>query len=70
MVKTYIRQSLFDRLKTHLRGGPNLIQVVSGPRQVGKTTLALQILKEWQGAKMYETADHPNTRPIGWIAEQ
>ena len=47
---------------------PNFIQVVSGPRQVGKTTLALQVLERWNGPKVYQTADQPNIPSFEWIS--
>ena len=59
VMKNYVRKPLFDALWNALQGQPNLIQVVLGPRQVGKTTLALQVLDKWKGAKLYETADQP-----------
>ena len=40
----YIRKPLFDVLQKNLQGEPNLIQVITGPRQVGKTTLAVDIV--------------------------
>lgn len=46
---------------------PNLIQVINGPRQVGKTTLALQVMEKWRGPKLYETADTPDIPPLAWI---
>ncbi|PIZ13311.1 MAG: hypothetical protein COY53_05455 [Elusimicrobia bacterium CG_4_10_14_0_8_um_filter_37_32] len=69
-MKDYIRRSLFDELDKRLQGEPNLIQVVIGPRQVGKTTLVLQLYKKWSGPKHYKTADLPNTPTIDWITTQ
>lgn len=69
-MKTYIRKPFFGALWNALHGKPNLIQVVLGPRQVGKTTLALQVLDQWNGAKLYETADQPNTPSVEWILTQ
>lgn len=67
-MKNYVRRKLFDDLWQALHGKPNLIQVVLGPRQVGKTTLALQIFKKWKGKKIYESADQPSIPPLDWIA--
>lgn len=66
-MKEYIRKELFNNLWQSLHGKLNLIQVVSGPRQVGKTTLALQIHKKWQGKKEYQTADMPDIPSSDWI---
>lgn len=67
-MKEYIRQPHFKELLTALNGKHNLIQVIVGPRQVGKTTLALQILKQWRGPKLYESADQISTPNAEWIA--
>ena len=69
-MKNYKRKKLFDSLWRVLHCKPNLIQAVVGPRQVGKTTLAMQILDEWNGNKIYEAADLPQTPSSNWIAEQ
>ena len=46
------------------------IQVVSGARQVGKTTLVQQVLEEIGGAVRYASADEPALRGPDWIATQ
>ena len=69
-MKEYIRKNLFETLWEALNGELNLIQVVTGPRQVGKTTLALQTIHMWQGPTLYETADQPNTPSSEWITTQ
>lgn len=66
-MKKYIRKSLFDPLWKTLHDKINLIQAVVGARQVGKTTLALQIFDRWKGPKIYETADQPSIPPLEWI---
>jgi len=70
MGKRYIRKDLFSKLWKVLKGPINLIQVVVGPRQVGKTTLALQIFDKWSGPKIYGTADQPAISSLEWIASQ
>ncbi|MBI3615776.1 MAG: ATP-binding protein [Candidatus Omnitrophica bacterium] len=69
-MKTYIRQRFFRLLWNRLHGLPRLLQVVVGPRQVGKTTLAKQILDRWKGPKLYETADQPTPPTVLWIQKQ
>lgn len=46
------------------------LQILAGPRQVGKTTLARQLQNEWDGASVYAAADV--TPPPGpeWIETQ
>ncbi|MGH3113150.1 MAG: ATP-binding protein [Gaiellaceae bacterium] len=46
------------------------IQVVAGPRQVGKTTLARQVIEEAGLPSHYATADDPVGRDPTWIAAQ
>lgn len=67
-MKDYLRRPLFEALWRTLHGKPNLIQVVTGPRQAGKTTLALQVLERWNGPKVYQTADQPDIPSFEWIS--
>jgi hypothetical protein len=53
-----------------LHGRVNLIQVVVGPRQIGKTTLALQVMDEWRGPKIYDSADSPDIPTTDWIEKK
>ncbi|MCK4303101.1 MAG: ATP-binding protein [Candidatus Eisenbacteria sp.] len=46
------------------------IQVLAGPRQVGKTTLAHQLLAGIGPAGFYASADGPLLEAAGWIEEQ
>ncbi len=69
MEKQYIRIKLLEKLKSRITGDINLIQAVIGPRQVGKTTLALQLFDLWKGPKVYETADMPILPTAQWIAD-
>lgn len=68
-MKDFIRQNLFDELESRLHGKVNLLQVIVGPRQVGKTTLALQIFDRWKGSKLYKTADQPGTPALSWLED-
>jgi len=47
-----------------------VIQVVSGPRQAGKTTLVRQVVLAIGIPCRYASADEPTLRERGWIAEQ
>lgn len=69
-MRAYIRQRYFQPLWERLHSQPRLLQVVVGPRQVGKTTLAFQVLARWRGPKRYETADQPMTPTAQWIGAQ
>lgn len=46
------------------------IQVVAGPRQVGKTTLVQQVTERARVPVRYASADEPTLRGAEWIAEQ
>jgi len=69
-MEKYIRKFLFNALWKVLHSKVNLIQAVVGARQVGKTTLALQILEKWPGPKLYESADQPSVPFLEWINVQ
>ncbi len=58
--------TLFNRLAKPVR----LIQVVAGPRQVGKTTLVQQVCDEMRLPVQYASADEPMLRGPEWIAQQ
>ena len=64
----------FKRQKVHTLGQrlqekQPFIQVVLGPRQVGKTTAVLQAKKRWGTASIYESADSPAPPGTGWIEQ-
>ena len=44
------------------------LQVVAGPRQVGKTTLVGQVLGDFPGRTVQASADEPALRDSAWIA--
>jgi predicted AAA+ superfamily ATPase len=46
------------------------IQVVIGPRQVGKTTAIKQLLAEWKAPHHYAAADLPAPPEPAWIIEE
>ena len=58
-----VRATLKERLKEK---SPTLIQLIVGPRQVGKTTLSLEIASEWAGRSLYASADTPEAALPNW----
>ncbi len=46
------------------------MQVLSGPRQVGKTTLAKQAIESFSGQSHYATADQTSAPDANWIVQQ
>ncbi len=57
-------------LEARLREPRRFIQVVAGPRQVGKTTLVRQVLARLDVPARYASADEPTLRGSAWIAQQ
>ncbi len=57
-------------LDARLREPRRFIQVVGGPRQVGKTTLVLQVLGPWGQRARYASADEPALRDRAWLTAQ
>ncbi len=62
-----IKRNFTGILKERLREDLNFIQVVLGPRQVGKTTGLQQIVKSWQGPSLMISADELITPTTGWL---
>lgn len=70
-----MRTPLFTRayaeiLKKRLTERRRFIQVVAGPRQVGKTTLVRQVLERSRLDWHYASADEPTLRGRPWLEEQ
>jgi uncharacterized protein len=57
-------------LAQRLAGPRRFLQVVAGPRQVGKTTLVRQVLGELRLPTVQASADEPALRGRGWIEQQ
>ena len=69
------RQKPFSRahagiLAGRLREPRRFLQVVAGPRQVGKTTLVRRALEGWGERALLASADEPTLRDRAWIATQ
>ncbi len=66
----YKRFGPLSSLSGRLEKGPNLIQVIVGPRQVGKTTAIQQYFETSNWPSIYQTADLLSPPSITWIEEQ
>lgn len=66
LFKRDITLTLGQRLKEMARS----IQVVIGPRQVGKTTAIKQLLREYEAPYHYAAADLPAPPEPAWITEE
>ena len=56
------RQTLHDELLKRLKEKRRFLQVLAGPRQVGKTTLVRQVIK---ASKLPAHIPPPTNRPCG-----
>ncbi len=66
---TFIRPQASE-LARRLKELRRFIQVVAGARQVGKTTLALQVAERSKLPCHFASADEPTLRGAGWIDSQ
>ena len=62
-----IKRNFTRILEKRLGEKLNFIQVVLGPRQVGKTTGLQQIVQAWQGPALMISADEVITPTIDWL---
>lgn len=65
----------FQRAYAHVLAGRlaeprRFLQVVAGPRQVGKTTLVEQVLTTSGSPNVYASADEPTLRDTAWLTAQ
>ena len=67
MAKLDIIPSFLSELEANLRESAQFIQVVLGPRQVGKTTGMMQLMKKTLGNSYYFTADDELAPDENWI---
>jgi len=64
------RRAMFDVLSSRLAEPRRFLQVVAGPRQVGKTTLVRQVLAARDGLAVSASADEPTSEGVAWIHAQ
>lgn len=65
----YVRP-LYQKIMDRLMAPRVFVQVLAGPRQIGKTTLAHQIRKNLPFPSHYASADGYSLRDSAWIEEQ
>ena len=65
-----ITRQFTEILRDRLREDLNFIQVVTGPRQIGKTTGLQQIVAQWDGPSLYVTADEMLAPSGDWMRLQ
>lgn len=64
------KRPCFKVLAMRLTEPRRFLQVLAGPRQSGKTTLAGQIMEEYPGKSHYASADEPALKNRVWIEQQ
>jgi hypothetical protein len=64
------RRPVAEVLARRIAEPRRFIQVIVGPRQVGKTTLVHQVLASSDIAHRYASADEPTLRGLSWVEEQ
>ena len=64
------KRPLFQTLQLRLREPRRFLQVLAGPRQVGKTTLARQAMEGSRSRSHYASADEPTLQDRPWIERQ
>lgn len=64
------REILFASLAQRLSEKRRFIQILAGPRQVGKTTLASQVLESYPHPSHYASADDPTIKERDWVYQQ
>jgi uncharacterized protein len=64
------KRPVFQQLLSRLEEPRRFIQVLLGPRQVGKTTLALQVSKELKKPSYYISADLATLQDLSWLHQQ
>ena len=65
-----IRQTIHDELIKRLKEKRRFMQVLAGPRQVGKTTLVRQVMATSKLPGHYASADEPSLRDRTWLEQQ
>lgn len=64
------KRFFYNELKSRIEKELNFIQVLLGPRQVGKSTSLKQLMDEWPHSKLYVTADSVAPPDSRWIEFQ
>ena len=64
------KRAVYQKVRDRIEEPRKFIQVLLGPRQVGKTTLVHQVSKELEIPSYYATADTATLEDLGWLATQ
>ncbi|MCX6996975.1 MAG: ATP-binding protein [Kiritimatiellaeota bacterium] len=69
-MKAQYQRQLYPTLLKRMREPRRFLQVLAGPRQVGKTTLARQVANELDIPVHYASADEPTLQDRAWLNQQ
>jgi hypothetical protein len=69
-VKPVFKRATFNILLQRIKEPRRFIQVLYGPRQVGKTTIARQVMETVSIPVHFATADEPTLRDRQWVSQQ
>ncbi len=64
------KRTIFRQLCDRMNEKQGFIQVLLGPRQVGKTTLSLQVAETVDKPCHYATADLASLQDLAWLEQQ
>src|SRR5688572_14932625 len=64
------KRTIFDLLLRRVQEPRRFIQVLLGPRQVGKTTLALQVTEALDKPSHFISADMATLQDLAWLQQQ
>ena len=64
------KRPVFEIIRNRIEEKRRFIQILAGPRQVGKTTVVRQLLSAIDQPYHYVSADEPTLRERGWIESQ
>lgn len=65
-----MRQTIHHELLKRLKEKRRFVQVLAGPRQVGKTTVVRQVMEASKIPAHYASADEPTLRDRTWLEQQ
>jgi len=63
-------REIVSKVIKRIKAGRKFIQVLAGPRQTGKTTIARQVMKSLNLPAHYVSADEPMLKNTTWLEEQ
>lgn len=64
------RLNIFGKILARINEPRKFIQVVIGPRQVGKTTVVRQVLEQYDGEFAYRLSEGLDSRPLDWLQSE